>query len=72
MEIKIGDRFKYVTNGGTYNIWEYSGRFTIIESNTPGMLGHSTEDLDINSYYQYLGNFSKVDKFEELYNLMNS
>lgn len=76
MEYKIGDRYRH-TSGLIVEVINLKGKWwhqeVVLEQ------GNSTaEEGTISSWvidsdnWEYLGNFSKSDSFEELYNLFNS
>lgn len=78
MEAKLGDRYRVrglsPDDVITY-ITEYTGKgyWVVIEGDNPGSI-RAYEDWPVRAtnYWEYIGNYNKVDNFTELYNLLNS
>ena len=73
----IGDRFKYIHGDPDYfNIWEVITitrniiNAKIIDSTYPPNIGATSIIPSFNDSYEYLGNFSKSDNFNNLYSIL--
>lgn len=74
---KVGDRFRFEGIGDYWYIYELKEEgMMVIDSSEGTDIGDLDTYDEYNSGYvtrdKYLGNFSKVDNFDTLYDLLNS
>ena len=73
MEIRVGDRFEWIV-GRNRDVWEVTGTHESVCIWHPDsfVIGEREKyNFSDETYWKFIGNFSKANKFIELYNLLN-
>jgi hypothetical protein len=76
-EIRIGDRFQWLKCGVPAEVYEITNlkpmTGTVVVPDVGYELGEiGRYDFESSEYFVYLGNYSKSNRFKQIYNILNN